>query len=79
MSFRKGSSLLVGLSLSGPDTNKDAGELSRRNSTMNPVLAMAAMDQESVNDNKQVFKNVMMKSAIMHCLKSNANSRPSFH
>jgi hypothetical protein len=75
MSFWEGLSLLVDLSGSGPDTDKDTGELSRRNSIMNPVFALAAMDQESAIDDDEVFLDVVIKSAILHHLKRNANSR----
>jgi hypothetical protein len=73
MSFWEGSSLLVDLSGSGPNTNEDTGELSRRNSTMNPAFALAAMDQESANDDEEIFQDVAMKLAIAHHLKRNVN------
>jgi hypothetical protein len=75
MSFRGGSSLLVDLSGSGPNTDKDTGELSRRNSTMNPAFALAAMGQESADDDEEVFQDIVIKSAIAHRLKRNASSR----
>jgi hypothetical protein len=44
MPFQGGSRVLVDQSLSGPNTKEDTGELSCRNSTMNPVFALAARD-----------------------------------
>jgi hypothetical protein len=33
------------------------------------------MDQESFNDDEQIFQDVVMKSAIAHRMKRNANSK----
>ncbi len=66
---------MVYLSLSGPDTGEDTGEIIHRRSTMNPAFAMAAMDQKSVDGNDKVFQDVVMRLAITHHLKRNASSR----